>query len=117
MKRIYGSNPTILKLTGKALKAYNNLSHLTITEYTDRAYKILPEYYDFWCQGLSTDEIESSIIWDTDLEYYADSWETTVSDLLDQLEPVPMYGVTGCIEFHDLVTAEYLVNWLEDGML
>ena len=113
MKRIYGSDHTQLTLTGKALEAYNNIGDIKIVEYTDRAYKIKPEFIHLWGEGVNAD----TIIWDCDLGYYASEWETTESDLLDQLEEFPMYGVFGQIETYNMMTADQLIKWLEDGML
>jgi len=107
MKRIYGCDKTQLKLTGKALEAYNNLSPITITEYTDRCYKVKPEYENLW------DIPGDGLIWDPNIQYLAQSWEKDESELWEQLEEVPVYGVTGAIETYKLMTADELIRWLE----
>ena len=113
MKRVYGSDYTNLHLTGKALEAYNNIMDITIYEYTDKAYKIKPEYQHLW----GSEANDNTIIWDFDLGYYADQWETSESDLLDQLEEFPVYDVKGQIETDHLMTADELKTWLADGVL
>ena len=107
MKRIYGCEKTQLKLTGKALEAYNNLSPITITEYMDRCYRAKPEYEDRWDSGAD------GLIWDPNIQYLAQSWGKDESEVWDQLEEVPVYGVTGAIETYNLMTADELIKWLE----
>lgn len=111
MKRIYGNTYTKLNLSGKALEAYNNMMNITIIEYTDKAYKVLPEYQHLWGNNCDND----TIIWDCDLGWFASEWDTTESDLLDQLEEFMVYDIPGYVDH--LMTEEELIKWLEDGML
>ena len=110
MKRYYGSSNTKLYLTGKAREAYNNMD-ISIVEYTDRAYKIRPEYQHLWGEDANDD----TVIWDCDLGYFASEWNTSESELLDQLEEFPVYDIPGYVDH--LMTEQELVSWLEDGML
>ena len=108
MKRIYGSEPTKLVLTKEARKTYNSLSPITITEYLDRCYRAKPEFEDRWDSGAD------GLIWDPDFSYLAQAWEMEESELRDQLDEVPIYGVAGAIETDKLMTADELNKWLED---
>ena len=110
MKRIYGNEYTQLRLTGKALEAYDNIMDITIIEYLDKAYHIKPEYFSLWGE----DADENTIIWDDSLRYYADEWETTETDLLEQLEPFPVYGVKGQVESNYVMTEDELIKFLTD---
>ena len=112
MERIYGSDYTTLHLTGKALEAYNAMGDITIVEHIGKAYTIKPEFIHLWGDEANAD----TVIWDDELESYASEWETTESDLLDQLDNFPVYSVKGQAESSHLMTADELVNWLECGM-
>ena len=109
MKRKYGSEYTKLHLTGKALEAYNTLDG-TIIEYTDFAYHVLPEYQHLWGEETTDD----TIIFACEVARYAHDWDTTETDLLDQLEPVMMYEIPGRCDH--IMTKDQLIKWLEDAI-